>query len=151
MEKFSAAAERFSNALVALLLFLMMTVTFLDVSGRYILHRPLVGTSEMSQYMLGLMIFLSLPSITARGAHISIAIFDGVLPRTADRWRSGFVNLLSGVALMVIGYCMWRHAGAVLKNRDVIGSLLLPVAPAAYAISALSFVTGLAFFASIRK
>lgn len=151
MREFAAAAERFSNAVAALLLFLMMAVTFFDVSGRYILHRPLVGSSEMSQYMLALMIFLSLPSITARGAHISIAILDGVLPRAADRWRVRFVNALSGVALMVIGYCMWRHAGALLQNKDVIGSLLLPVAPAAYAISALSFVTGLAFLASARK
>lgn len=139
-------ARRASDALVALLLFLMMTVTCVDVFGRYLLHRPLAGSSEMIRYMLALVIFLSLPSITALNRHISISILDGVLPLSAEGWRMRFVNVISAMAMVVVGYYMWRYADVLLQNRDVIGASLLPLAPAGYAVSTLSMVTGLAFF-----
>lgn len=151
MRRLLEATRWFGDALVALLLFLMMTVTFVDVSGRYLLHRPLVGSSEMTRYMLALVIFISLPSVTRLKRHITISILDGALHGAANRWRLRVVNAVSGVAMMVVGYYMGQYAGVLLQNRDVIGASLLPLAPAAYSVSALSFVTGLSFLVQVRR
>ena len=151
MRRLLALARWSGDALVALLLFLMMMVTFVDVSGRYLLHRPLPGSSEMTRYLLALVIFISLPTITARNAHISISILDGALPGAVNSWRLRIVNAISGTAMMAAAYYMWRYAGILLENGDVIGASLLPLAPAGYAVSVLSFLTAFTFFARCRQ
>jgi len=147
MQRLLTAARWIGDAMAALLLFLMMTVTFLDVSGRYLIDRPLAGSSEMERYMLALVIFLSLPSVTVLQNHISISIVDSILPARLNHMRERIVNVFAGVAMLVVGYYMWRYAGVLVINRDVIGASLLPLAPAAFAVSALSLVTGLTFLA----
>ena len=142
-----SVARWLSEALVALLLFLMMTVTVVDVSGRYLIHRPLIGSAEMIRYMLVMVIFISLPVVTEQDKHISISLVDSVLGARLNRLRRGLIRLIAGIAMVTVGFYMWRYAGLLVQNQDVIGSLLLPLAPAAYAVSGLSFVTGLIFVA----
>jgi len=151
MHKLVSLALWLSDALVALLLFLMMMVIVLDVSGRFLFHRPLVGSSEMIQYMLVMVIFIGLPAVTARAEHITITLSENMLGDFANRMRRRIVNGIAGVAMVVVGYYMWRYAGLLVQNRDVIGSLLLPLAPAGYLVSVLTFVTGLTFIALIGR
>ena len=145
MTRLVAAARRLSDVLVAVLLFSMMTLTFLDVIGRYVLHRPVMGSAELIQYMLALLIFIAMPVVTAREEHISISIAEGLLGPRANSVRRILIRIICGTVMLAIARYMWTHAGMLAENRDVIGYLLLPVAPAAYAVSILSALTGLTF------
>lgn len=145
MKRIVAVARQLCDILVALLLFLMMAVTVVDVLGRYVVNRPLQGSTEMVRYLLVLVIFIALPVVTARGGHISVSLVDKAFGPRLDALRRALVNLLAGAAMTAIGWYLWRHAGMLARHGDVIGYLLVPVAPAAYAASLLSAVTGITF------
>jgi TRAP-type C4-dicarboxylate transport system permease small subunit len=146
-----AATRRLCDALVALLLFAMMLVTFLDVLGRYLVARPVPGSTEIIQYLLVLTVFLALPIVTWRDEHISISLVEGAFGELANRVRRAAARVLSGIVMLAVGWQMWGHAGMLARNRDIIGYLELPVAPGAYAVSILSALTGLIFLvAAVR-
>jgi TRAP-type C4-dicarboxylate transport system permease small subunit len=145
VQRLLAAARWLSDALVAALLFAMMTLTFLDVIGRYMLHRPVMGSTELIQYMLALLIFIALPVVTAREEHISISIVEGLLGSRANAVRRILLRVVCAAIMLAVSWYMWSHAKMLAENRDVIGYLLLPVAPAAYAVSVLSGLTAATF------
>ncbi len=140
-----SALRRLCDALVALLLFAMMLVTFLDVLGRYVVSRPVPGSTEIIAYLLVLVIFVALPIVTWRDKHISISLVEGAFGALANRLRRAAVRVLSGVVLLGLGWYLWGHAAMLAGNRDVIGYLELPVAPGAYAAGVLAVITGLTF------
>lgn len=145
---FLSLCQRLCDALVALLLFAMMLVTLADVVGRYIISRPVPGSTEIIQYLFVLTVFLALPIVTWRDEHINISLVEGALSEIANRVRRAAVRVLSGVVMLAVGWQMWRHAGMLATNRDVIGYLELPVAPGAYAVSLLAAATGVTFLAT---
>jgi len=145
---FFALCRRLSDVLVALLLFAMMMVTFADVVGRYVVSRPVPGSTEIIQYLFVLTVFLALPVVTWRDEHISISLIEGAFGETINRVRRTLVRFVSGAVMLVVAWQMWGHAGMLARNRDVIGYLELPVAPGAYAVSVLAAITGLAFLAN---
>jgi len=142
------ACRRFADLLVALLLFAMMVVTFADVLGRYLLSRPVPGSTEIIQYLFVLTVFLALPVVTWRDEHISISLIEGAFGESFNRFRRAAVRILSGAVMLAVGWQMWGYAGMLARNRDVIGYLELPVAPGAYAASVLAALTGCAFLAT---
>lgn len=136
---------RFLETIGALLLFAMMTVTFVDVVGRYIVGRPLTGSTEIIQVLLAMSVVCILPSITWRGEHISIGLFEAAAPTTVERTRRAAVGLLGALTFAALGWLLWWHAVEAGRNGDVIGYLRLPVAPMIHAMAALSGVTALVF------
>ncbi len=145
---FLSAAQRLCDFVVAALLFAMMLVTFADVLGRYVVSRPVPGSTEIIQYLLVLTVFLALPIVTWCDEHISISLLEGAFGELFNRLRQTAVRVLSGTVMLVVAWQMWGHAGMLARNRDVIGYLELPVAPGAYAVSVLAAVTGVTFLAT---
>lgn len=140
--------SRMLDDLAAVCLFAMMALEFVDVVGRYGLNRPLPGSTEIKQYLLALSLFLAVPVVAWKDEHISISLIEGRFGAVFNRVRRVMVRLVSGGVMFVLGWCLWRHAGLLAENRDIIGYLRLPVAPAAYAVALLSFLTGIVFFAA---
>ena len=135
--------------LVAAALFLMMALTFFDVIGRYLINRPLPGAAELVQYMMVTSIFLALPVVTLRNEHISISLVDAVLGARARKVQRVLVSLISAVVLGFLCVRFWTHGMRMATNRDVIGYLNLPVAPAAFIASVLCGATVLVLCAMI--
>lgn len=52
----SKAIERGLGSLAALSLFLMMVVTFVDVMSRNLLNAPILGSTEMVEVLLAIMV-----------------------------------------------------------------------------------------------
>ncbi len=127
----------------AIALFAMMTITFLDVGGRYLLHRPLTGSTDLVQVLLLLTAGCTLPAVTWRGEHLSIGLFDGARPTALERARRALVASVVAVTFAALAYVLWTYAGDTARNGDVIGYLRLPVAPFVYTLSALCLAAAL--------
>lgn len=127
--------------LTAVALFLMMLITFLDVIGRYLINRPLPGSADLVQYLMVVFIFLVLPMVTLRNEHISISLVDSVLGPRARRVQRIIVSLISAAIFGVLAARLWMHAVVLMENRDVVGYLDLPVAPAAFLASVMCWIT----------
>lgn len=142
----AAAPERASGwleTLGAIALFAMMTITFVDIAGRFLLHRPLAGSTDLVQVLLLLTAGCTLPAVTCRGEHLCIGLFDDARPTPLERARRAMVAVVLALTFAALAVLLWRYAGETARNGDVIGYLRLPVAPFVYALSALCLVTAL--------
>ena len=127
--------------LVATALFVMMVITCLDVIGRYVVSRPFPGSAELVQYLMITAVFAALPVVTLRGEHINISLLDAMLGARSRQIHRALVCLLSSAIVAVLTHRFWLHAEMLAANRDVIGFLNLPVAPAAFLASLFSGLT----------
>ena len=63
--KLDAAIDRVATwtlgIVASAILFAMMTLAFVDVWGRYLLRKPVFGGYEVTEFMMGVLIFASLP------------------------------------------------------------------------------------------
>lgn len=134
-------AARMLALVAAPLVFLLMGVTVVDVIGRYVFNRPLYGGYEITELMMGIVVFATLPTVSTKNDHVTIGV--NLLGATSilDRYRRAAIEVLCAVAL---GLVAWRVA--VLGNRafelgDRTILLQLPVAPFAYAVAMLCAIS----------
>ena len=117
-------------------LFAMMMLTFADVWGRYAFSRPVPGAYEVTELMMGVLIFAALPLLCAREGHVTIDILDGVTPKGIVRPQRFLVNLVCAVGLAVLAWRMFELAGTL--GKEVTMTLKIPHQPFAYAFAVLS-------------
>ncbi|TFL14770.1 TRAP transporter small permease [Pusillimonas caeni] len=91
-------------------LFLLMLATFADVVGRYFFNHPLLGTYELTQLALALIIFSALPWVTWKSEHVEI---DFVYTRLSPRGKK--VNRIC-VDLLVIGIFVLVGYAVILQG-----------------------------------
>ena len=69
-----------SNKLLLILcitsLTILVLITVIDVLGRYLLSLPLPGTTEITEIILGILIYIGLPYITRDEEHVTVSLFS---------------------------------------------------------------------------
>lgn len=135
----------------------MMLLTFFDVTGRKLLAHPIYGAYEVTEFMMGVLIFSALPLVTARENHVTIDVFDHFIPPAIGRWQRVAVNLLSAVVLAFLGWRLWILSASHLRTHEVTMTLHIPHGPftRAFAVMAVlaavaSLVVALEHFARAR-
>lgn len=139
----SARALGWLEALACLALLAMMLIVAADVTGRYLLARPLPGAIELVQYTMVVVVFAALPSVTLKRQHISLDIVHEHLRGGARRLQWVLVCGASAAVLGVQAWLLWRRSETMRENQDVIGYLNIPVHPAGYFMCALSLAAAL--------
>ena len=139
-------ADRTLGAVAAVILFAMMTITVIDVAGRYMFARPLPGGFELTQVLLAQLIFVGLPLVTARQGHVTITLTDRWFNPFAAAIRDRMVNLLCAVVTAGIAWRLWVLADRLQNYGDIFEFIGLPKAVAAYSMSLLAALTSLILF-----
>jgi TRAP-type C4-dicarboxylate transport system permease small subunit len=123
--------------IAAVLLFAMMAVTFVDVVGRYLFSRPLTGAFELTEVLLGLIVFAGLPIVTWRREHVTVDLVAMRLPAPS---RSLLARVAAVVTALVLAVLAWRlgvTASDLLAYGDASVFLGIPMGPVAAVMSAL--------------
>ena len=113
----------------AFLILLLMFLGAADVTGRYVFNNPIFGAMEVSQIMMGLVVFLGWAYTLARRQHISL---DLIFYRYPPRVQAilGFVALL--LSLGLFGLMGWHAIKLALIDWEtgvIIRTYMLPIAP----------------------
>ena len=95
-DRFTSYLHWVFGGLAAVAIFALAGITFVDVWARYVFNAPIPGAYEVSELIMGVMIFSALPVVTWRGRHINIDLLDQVTPGWLTRWRDSFVHLKTG-------------------------------------------------------
>jgi TRAP-type C4-dicarboxylate transport system permease small subunit len=92
--------------IAAIATFVMMVLVVANVSGRYLLNRPLTGTLEFTESLLVIIIFLSVALTQYDGGHIRVNLLTRRLP---PRWRRGLtvLSMMCGAAFFT--WCAWAE------------------------------------------
>ena len=124
-------------------LFAIMWLTFIDVIGRDIFNRPLPGGFETIEILMGVMLFATLPILTVSEEHVVVTILDDVIPGPLRALQRLAINLLSAVALAVLGWRLWDIAEKQTRYNDTTMFLQVPLAPVAYFMAAATAIAAL--------
>lgn len=122
----------------------MMTLTFLDVTGRKFFASPIYGAYEITEFMMGVLIFSALPLVTARENHVTIDVFDHFIAPHIGRWQRVVVNLVSSVVLGFLGWRLWILSASHLRTNEVTMTLHIPHGPFSRVFAVLAILAAVA-------
>ncbi|MES3001621.1 MAG: TRAP transporter small permease [Pseudomonadota bacterium] len=124
-------------------LFAIMALTFADVTGRKLLDNSIPGSLEMTELLMVIVIFAALPLVSLRGEHVVFDSMDSYLPPNALKVQKAVIHLLSAVALLALGWLMWKTGTQFAQNGETTAQLKLAKAPFIYGMGVLCAIAGL--------
>lgn len=133
--------DRVLGAAAALLLFILMAVTAVDVIGRYILNWPLRGGFELTELLLLTLIFAGLPLVSRADEHVTLDFIDGLLGERGRQWLRRLVDLVCGLIILGLAYRVYVKAGKIAGYGDTTDVLFIPVGPFVYFMALMVAVT----------
>lgn len=116
-------------AVAAAFLFVMMTLTFCDVAGRYLFNTPVYFTIELTQIFMGMIVFLGLALTTLRRGHVTVDVMVAMLPRSLQRATDLLANLCATGVLALITWQLFDRAVTNIEDGLYTTLLFLPVFP----------------------
>jgi TRAP-type C4-dicarboxylate transport system permease small subunit len=143
--------ERLLEVVISLCLLAMVTVTVIDVAGRYLFNAPLSGGYEISEILMGLTVFAALPLASRAESHLAIGLLTDGLHGTARRWHRIAILAVSAAGLGYIGWRMSVQAMIVKGSMASTGSLQIPIWPVATAMAVLGWLSCLVTLALLAR
>ena len=125
---------------LAVIVFTMMAITFVDVVGRQF-DAPLPAAFELTRLALGTMVFVALPLVTAADEHVTIGLFNGFFSGRGERIKRFVVTLFVAVLCVAWARELWIQAGALTEQNERLMFLGIRLGPYVYAMSALTAAT----------
>ena len=119
------------------ILFAMMTLTFVDVIGRYIFNRPVRGGFEVTELMLVVLIFAGLPLVSHANEHVTMDIADHFMTRHVRRALDRVVHAAVAAIFAFMAWQMTIKAQRISSYDDATEVLVIPYGPFVYFMAAM--------------
>jgi TRAP-type C4-dicarboxylate transport system permease small subunit len=142
--RLGAWAGRVLGTIAAMVLFAMMVLTFVDVTGRKLFTHPVYGAYEITEFLMGALIFSALPLVTAREGHVTIDVLDHLLPVAFARWQRVVVNTISTAALAFVAWRLWELSASHARTHEVTMTLHIPHGPFSRLFAVMSALAAVA-------
>jgi len=130
--------------LAAVALFAIMGLTFVDVIGRKFLGGSVPGSLELTELLMVVVIFTSLPLVALAGEHVVFDSADRWVPPRLLRLQRAVMESFCAAALAGLAWLMWVKAGQLSEYGDTTAQLKLPLGAFVYVMSVLLAVAALA-------
>lgn len=114
------------NLVAGITLMALMIITCIDVFGRYVLNKPLTGSTELIELGLGVVVFVALPVISWRNENIVVDILDNHFSPWAHMFKNTVINLVSAGALYFLGERLMVLGARSLEYEEVSEFLHIP-------------------------
>jgi TRAP-type transport system small permease protein len=125
-------ADTVLGAIAAAILFAMMSVTTVDVLGRYLFNSPLQGGYEFTQLLMLALVFAGLPTVTRRSDHVSVGLFANAFKGKVRVARDVVIALIVAIAAAFLAWRLYLLGGRFAGFGDVTATTGIPLAPVAY-------------------
>lgn len=143
--------EMLLGSATALILACIMLLTCVDVAGRYVMSMPVPGALEVTEIMMGALIFASLPLVTLRNQQVTIDLFAHLIPGFVRPGLQAVIQVVSGLCVAVIAWRLWVKGGQMIEQGDTTAVLQLKVWPLVYFMSVLAAFTAVILLLMIRQ
>lgn len=121
----------------------LVGLTVADVIGRYVFSAPLAGAFELTELMLGALVFAALPLTTLAGEHVEIDMAFAISPppvRAIMLWLRG---LVSTAALWTIAWRLVLHGSRLAEDGATTNALSIPLGPFGWFTATMAALSGL--------
>lgn len=131
IEKRVNAANRVVTVIATVTLVFMMLLVIVDVIGRYILKRPITGSTDIIELMLVIIVFFTLAYTASQKGHVSV---DVVYSRLSKAIRKTLDRITYAASLFIVVIITWRMFlrawdSALADPGPATSMLLIPEAP----------------------
>jgi TRAP-type transport system small permease protein len=127
------------NILGMAILVLMMLLTAADVFLRYFLNSPIMGSTEITEYMM-VCLALGVPYCTLTGKAVSMELITERFPKRLQAFVDAFTNLLGLVAMV---FLTWQLYKEMVNAREIDFSSAILNIPAYPFFAVLAFSMGM--------
>ena len=134
VSKISKAMNWCSMALV----FIVAVIMFLDIIVRLVSDASILGTYEITEMGMTVIIFGALAQTQFLKGHVRVTMLIEKLPPKVERVFEGFFLLATTVVAGFVSHASWVQAGVYLNKKATTGVLRMPYYPFAY-IMAIGF------------
>lgn len=125
------------------LLIPMMLLTTCDVIARAFWHKPIMGTVELSSYMLVLFVFSGLAYTEQVKGHVQVTF---LVSRLGPRWRCGLGVITNLFCVFIVGILVWQGWVVGIEETTVSDMLRIPQRPFRLLLPLAALLLGTEFF-----
>jgi TRAP-type C4-dicarboxylate transport system permease small subunit len=111
---------------------LMMLLTVADVFMRFFFNAPITGTTEITQLMMVIVVFLSLPWGGVTGSHVKV---DLIVARFGRKTRAIFDLVTLLLSLFIFAIIAWRSLIESMQIETTTSLIGVPLAPFYYILT----------------
>jgi TRAP-type C4-dicarboxylate transport system permease small subunit len=144
------------NLIGVFIIFFLMFLIVADVTGRYLWNTPILGTYDIGQSLIVIIVFFGFPYTQKIGGNIRV---ESVISHFSPRLRLSVEVSYRIVALllfMLITYGTWEEAWTSWQKREAYltlfyGGVLLPIYPSKFAVPIGSLLLCFQFFFEVLE
>ncbi|MFO7496122.1 MAG: TRAP transporter small permease [Desulfobacterales bacterium] len=127
----------------------MMVLTAVDVTGRYLFSAPVKGSLELSEFMLAVFGMLGMAYTQQMGANVKVRMLEKFLPRRAVLALDSLTFALSLGVILLLVYQSWVMGIEEYHYRTVSDSLGVPLYPFHFLLSLSCLVLAIELLVSL--
>ncbi len=136
--------EKLSRALTlfaAVTLFAIMWLVVIDVVSRDAFNTSIVGLFEVTEILMGILVFAGVPIVTANQGHVAVTLLDNFIGPKLRLIQKFSVNSLCTGVLILFAWRLWDVAEKLAGYNDVTLFLKIPLAPVAYFMAIMTMLS----------
>jgi TRAP-type C4-dicarboxylate transport system permease small subunit len=129
-------AAKWTNYIGAAVLTAMMTLTGIDVIGRYALNKPLPGSFEITELLMAVMISLALAYCTYERGHVRVDILTQKLSRRGQAIAGFIADIVFLLLYLLITWQTVYRVQSFIDKKLTTNVLYIPIFPFAIVVVA---------------
>ncbi|MDP5055581.1 MAG: TRAP transporter small permease [Marinomonas hwangdonensis] len=129
------------EAISASVLFFLMMLTCVDVTGRYLFNNSVNGAFELTQIGLAILVFAQMPLITWRGNHVVVDLLDNFLGGRIVKLLGIFSVFVVSSAFYFLAHRIYELAERSIRRGEVTEYLKIPTGYLTEYIAIMSWLT----------
>ncbi len=123
------------NEISGYVLFFMMLLITVDVTGRYVFSSPIPGTLEFTEFLIVFVVFFSMAYVQLTKRHICVELMTQRLPGKVADGLAVVVLVIAAVFFVLMAWQSWHAGLSALEYREASDGLVqIPVYPPKLAI-----------------
>jgi TRAP-type C4-dicarboxylate transport system permease small subunit len=108
---------------------LMMVLTFVDVFGRYALNKPILGSFEITQMFMAILVIFGLGYCALHKGHIRVDLILMYVSKKTNRIIDVFTYGIAGIFYALITWQSWESAWSNYHDHVTTSVLYIPIFP----------------------
>jgi TRAP-type mannitol/chloroaromatic compound transport system permease small subunit len=126
LRAFVERVTRFMGTIGMIFVIPLMLITTADVLGRGIFNKPIAGTFELSEYMLGIIILLGAAYTQQVKGHVAV---DFLTIRFSTKTQLLCQAITLTLSLLIVTIVVWQGFKLGIEETGVTDQLRIPRAP----------------------
>ncbi len=128
-EKLMILIDKILKTVAATALIVMMFLTASDVACRYVFNTPILGAMELTEYMMAILVPLSIAHCAFRRSHVNVDMVVERFPEGVRRVCHVIITIISILFLLVLSWQSILNIFETYETRMTSAVLLLPTYP----------------------